>query len=237
MICRINSSPLYQRFLFEELFYRDRASRFAHARKFIPPSFVTTSHYATGYHRNQHSHHNQGPPETEQEYAARLRRAREEQERAAERRAQEEAARKADQEREREQGKLAEPFFWPGLPICHSARREAEQRKRNKTSAKKAAAEASRKTAEEKVRSQREQAQAKRSKIFAAARRNDAAAVQKGVWEEEVDAAGGEIRKGAEDLVEVPPADPKETLTHIAAGHGNLDLVQWLDSHSTFPVL
>ena len=111
-------------------------------------------------------------------------------------------------------------------------RRDAEQRKRKKASAKKAAAEASRKTAEEKVRSHREQAQAKRSSAFAAARLNDTTAVKKAVWEDEVDAAGGGIRQGSEDLVKNPPADARETLMHIAAKHGNVELVGWLDSHS-----
>ena len=140
--------------------------------------------------------------------------------------------RKADQEREREQSKWLVLLPFSDLPTTSPDRREAEQRKRKKASAKKVAAEASRKTAEEKARSHQEQVQEKRSNVFAAARRNDTEAVKKGVWEDAVDAAGGEARKGSEDLVKNPPTDPKETLMHIAAKHGNLELVKWLDSHS-----
>ncbi|KAI9064390.1 hypothetical protein FKP32DRAFT_1591807 [Trametes sanguinea] len=154
------------------------------------------------------------PPESPAQYAARLRRAREEQEQAEERRAREEAFRKADQQRERER-----------------ERREAEERQRQKASAKKAEAEASRKTAEQKARAKLQQLQATRSKIFAAARRKDFAAVKKGVWEDNVDAAGGELRTGAEAFVKSKPADPKETLLHIAAKNGDTDMVQWLGSH------
>ncbi|KAI0374846.1 hypothetical protein BV20DRAFT_935224 [Pilatotrama ljubarskyi] len=185
-------------FLFEELL-RGRASAHAHSR----------------YHRH---HHEQGDPETPEQYSARLRKAREEQEQAAERRAREEAIRRANLEKQREK-----------------ERREAEERQRLKAFAKKAEAEASRKAAEQKARTQQEKFQATRSKVFAAARKGDAAAVRKGVWEENVDAAGGELRKGAEAFAKYPPADPKETLLHIAAKNGDLDLVQWLDSHSAEP--
>ena len=107
-----------------------------------------------------------------------------------------------------------------------SERQQAEQRQRVKASAKKAEAAASRKTAAEKARAQQEQLQALRSEIFAAARRKDVAAVKKGLWEDNVDAAGGEIRKGAEALSKAHPVDPKETLMHIAAKNGDLDLVE-----------
>ena len=112
-------------------------------------------------------------------------------------------------------------------------RREAEERQRLKASAKKAEAEALRKTAENKARQRQEQLQSLRSKAFAAARRKDSAAVKKAVWEDNVDAAGGEIGQGAEAFVKNRPADPKETLMHIAAKNGDLDFVEWLDSHST----
>ncbi|TFK88086.1 DnaJ-domain-containing protein [Polyporus arcularius HHB13444] len=170
------------------------------------------------HHHHPHHHHHESPPETAEQYAARLRRQREEKEQAAERRAREEADRKANQERERER-----------------QRREAEQRQRAKSSAKKAEAEASRKAAEQKVRAQQEKVQALRSKVFEAARRKDAAAVKKGVYEDNVDASGGEIRKGAESFAKSTPVDPKETLLHIAAKHGDIDLVQWLDSHGAEP--
>ena len=47
-----------------------------------------------------------------------------------------------------------------------------------------------------------------------------------------MDAAGGEIRTGSEASAKSQLADPKETLLHIAAKNGNLELVEWLDSHS-----
>lgn len=100
-----------------------------------------------------------------------------------------------------------------------------------KASTKKAEAEASRKNAEKKARALQEQLQATRSKTFAAARRGDASAVRKGVWEDNVDAASGEVRKGADAFVKSPPADPKQTLLHIAAKNGDADLVEWLASH------
>ncbi|KAI8998675.1 hypothetical protein BD414DRAFT_129948 [Trametes punicea] len=185
-------------FLFEELL-RGHASRHAHARY-------------------RQTHRQYATPETPEHYAARLRKAREEQEQAAERRAQDEAHRKADQQRQRER-----------------ERREAEERQRLKAFTKKAEAEASRKTAEQKARAQQEHLQSLRSKVFAAARRKDFATVKKGVYEENVDAAGGELRKGAEVFVKNPPADPKETLLQIAAKNGDLDLVQWLGSHGAEP--
>lgn len=110
-------------------------------------------------------------------------------------------------------------------------RREADERQRMKASAKKAEAETSRKNAEKKARALQEQLQTTRSKTFAAARRGDASAVRKGVWEDNVDAASGEVRKGADALVKSPPADPKQTLLHIAAKNGDADLVEWLASH------
>ena len=96
---------------------------------------------------------------------------------------------------------------------------------------KKAEAEATRKAAEKKARSLQVQVQNLRSQIFAAARRKDAAAVKKGVYEDNVDASGGELRQGSESLAKKTPVDLKETLLHIAAKHGDVDLVQWLDSH------
>ncbi|RPD66089.1 hypothetical protein L226DRAFT_530222 [Lentinus tigrinus ALCF2SS1-7] len=194
-------------YLYEELL-RGRASRFAQSQY----------HHQHPHHHHHHHYHHDSPPESTEQYTARLRRQREEQEQAAERRAQEEASRKANQERERER-----------------ERREAEKRQRAKASAKKAEAQASRKTAEQKARAQQEQVQALRSKVFEAARRKDTAAVKKGVYEDNVDASGGEVRKGAESFAKNTPEDPKETLLHIAAKHGDVDLVQWLDSHGAEP--
>ena len=79
---------------------------------------------------------------------------------------------------------------------------------------------------------QQQRGQALRSATFAAARRGDAKQVKKGVYEDNVDAAGGEVKKGCEEFVTTPPADPKETLMHIAAKNGDADLVEWLDAHS-----
>ena len=66
---------------------------------------------------------------------------------------------------------------------------------------------------------------------FAAARANNVKQVEKGVYEDNVDAAGGEVKKGCEEFVIPLPTDPKETLTHIAVKHGNTHLVKWLDLH------
>ncbi|KAI0637017.1 hypothetical protein C8Q77DRAFT_1095585 [Trametes polyzona] len=188
----------FYRWLFEEAL-RGHDSRHAHSR----------------FHRQQRDPR---PSETQDQYTARLRKAREDQERAAERRAQEEAARKANQEKQRER-----------------ERRDAEERQRQKAFAKKAEAEASRRNAEQKARAQQEKLQATRSKVFAAARRGDASAVKKGIWEDNVDAAGGELRRGAEAFVKSLPVDPKQTLLHIVAKKGDADLVEWLTAHSADP--
>lgn len=55
--------------------------------------------------------------------------------------------------------------------------------------------------------------------------------VKKGVWEDDVDAAGGEVKTGYEAFVEAMPKDRRETLSHIAASTNNVALVEWLDSH------
>jgi hypothetical protein len=57
--------------------------------------------------------------------------------------------------------------------------------------------------------------------------------VKKGVWEDEVDAAGGEVKTGCEEYV-TSPKDRKETLLHIAARNGDFELVEWLDAHGKF---
>lgn len=111
-------------------------------------------------------------------------------------------------------------------------RQEAERRQKVKASNKKAQAEASRKTAETKARLQYERVQTLRSEVFAAARNGDAAKVKMGVWENNVDAAGGEIKKGAEEFVKNPPTDPLESLMHIATARGDAGLVELLDTHS-----
>lgn len=67
--------------------------------------------------------------------------------------------------------------------------------------------------------------------VFAAARDDNAVKVKKGVWEDNVDAAGGEVKVGCQEFIQKLPKDPKETLLHIASRNGDLDLVQWLDDH------
>lgn len=56
--------------------------------------------------------------------------------------------------------------------------------------------------------------------------------MKKGIWEDGVDASGGEIKIGCEDFAPHPVIDKQETLLHIAAMKGNVDLVEWLDVHS-----
>ena len=59
----------------------------------------------------------------------------------------------------------------------------------------------------------------------------DFARVKKGVWEESVDAAGGEVLPGSEQFIPQHPKDANETLLHIAARQGNIEFVEWLDNH------
>ena len=58
--------------------------------------------------------------------------------------------------------------------------------------------------------------------------------VKKGIYEDSVDAAGGEVKRGNEDLLDKSkfPQDRLETLLHIAASQGNKQLVEWLIDHS-----
>ena len=184
----------------------------------------------TGYH-----HFHRPEPESNEQYQERLRRRREEQVAAEERRAKEDAERKIRLEKQREQGKLLIfgciiVYIWLFCPLTE--RREAEQRQKVKKANRKGEAEASRKKAECAARMQQQRGQALRSATFAAARVGDAKQVKKGVYEDNVDAAGGEVKKGCEEFVTTPPADPKETLMHIAVKNGDADLVEWLDAHS-----
>lgn len=112
-------------------------------------------------------------------------------------------------------------------------KKEREQRQKVKKANKKGQAEASRKKADEAARAQQQRAQMLRSATFAAARAGDASNVKKGVWEDNVDAAGGEIKKGCDSFITTAPADLNETLMHIAVKNGDADLIQWLDAHST----
>lgn len=193
-----------------------------------------------GYH-HQFQRPKSPPEETPEEYAARLRKSREEQVAAEERRAREDAERKVRVEEERKKGKrrslsLVLSYGDGRYTIC-AERQEAEKRQKAKKANKKGQAEASRKKAEDAIRTQQERAQTLRSSVFAAARTGNAEKVKKGVWEDSVDAAGGEVKKGCEVLVATPPNDPKETLMHIAVKHGDADLVEWLEAHSGYRLL
>ncbi|KAJ7905725.1 hypothetical protein B0H14DRAFT_2661321 [Mycena olivaceomarginata] len=156
--------------------------------------------------------------ETPEQYQARLRRSREEQIAGEERRKQEAAARRADLEWQRERERVA-----------------AEERQKAKVEAKKAQAEAQRSKAENAARTLQQQAQTKRSAVFAAARAGKQDKVKTGVWENDVDAAGGEVKAGCDAFVKTAPKDPQETLLHIAARNGDKELVEWLDAHSADP--
>ncbi|KAJ7940426.1 hypothetical protein B0H13DRAFT_2396139 [Mycena leptocephala] len=156
--------------------------------------------------------------ETPEQYQARLRRSREEQIAAQERRKQEAATRRAQIEAERER-----------------ERAEAEERQKAKVEAKKAQAETQRSKAEAKARTLQQQAQSKRSAVFSAARAGKQDKVKTGVWEDGVDAAGGEVKTSCDAFVKTAPKDPQETLLHIAARNGDTELVKWLDAHSADP--
>lgn len=110
-------------------------------------------------------------------------------------------------------------------------RQAAADRREQKNLSKKEKAEADRKSAAKSARSKQEQLQTLRSSVFASARKGEAEKVKKGIWEGQVDAAGGEVRDGCEDFVQTKPHDPPETLMHIAAMQGDKELVEWLDSH------
>ena len=115
-----------------------------------------------------------------------------------------------------------------------SEMKDAATRQKEKAKRKRERAKQDRQTAAEVLASQQEKMQALRSKVFAAARNGDADAVKKGVWEQDVDPSGGEVKPGCDHLVRQKPADPHETLLHIAARQGNKGLLEWLGSHSSF---
>lgn len=118
--------------------------------------------------------------------------------------------------------------------MISTERLDAENRHKAKVQAKKAQADAVRKSSEARAREIRRAAQEARTFVFAAARNGEAEEVKKYIWDDAVDTAGGEVKPGCSDFVKSQPGDPLETLLHIATKFGNLDLVQWLDSHSQF---
>jgi len=173
--------------------------------------------------------------ETPEEYKERLRRSREEQLESQARRRQEAIARKARQEMEREQGKSAVSMLKRySYFISTLERLEAEKRQKSKIEAKKAQAEAVRKSSEERAKLLLQRAQTIRSSVFAAAREGNSAKVKKGIWEDAVDAAGGEVKQGSAEFVKDHPQDARETLLHIASTNGDIELVKWLDSHGMY---
>ncbi|KAK0441916.1 DnaJ-domain-containing protein [Armillaria borealis] len=151
-----------------------------------------------------------------QEYVQR--KSREEQVAAQEHRKREDTACKARQEQDRER-----------------ARHLAEQRQKEKLKAKMSEAAAQRRQAKQAIRAHLQKAQALRSAVFAAAREGNATKVKAGVWEDDVDAAGGEIKRDCEKFVSQKPNDPQETLLHITALKGDHELVTWLDAHNADP--
>ncbi|EJD34931.1 DnaJ-domain-containing protein [Auricularia subglabra TFB-10046 SS5] len=195
-------------FLYEELL-RGRASRFAgrqfhHQHPHSYPSPYPGGPYPGGssYMRRPPS----PPPESDEQRHARLKREREIREAEAAKLAREEAVRKARVQAERE-----------------AEMRAGAERRKKKASKKKAAAAQSQASAAQAAQTLRERTQAIRSEVFAAARRGDSARVKKGVWEESVDAAGPE---------QLGAGQKGETLLHIAAARGDIDLLEWLDKHN-----
>ncbi|KAF9526992.1 hypothetical protein CPB83DRAFT_908003 [Crepidotus variabilis] len=166
-------------------------------------------------------------PETQEEYQERSRRLRKEQLEAAERRKREAIARKERQANEREQV----------TDSSETKRLDAEKRQKAKVQEKKAKLDKERRLSEERARALKKKAQENRSAVFVAARQGDSVAVKKGIWENAVDAAGGggEITLDGASFVMNKHEDAKETLLHIAASKGDLDLIEWLDSHSVDP--
>lgn len=106
-----------------------------------------------------------------------------------------------------------------------------EEKKEQDAKKNKTKAEPGRKSAKKSAQDGKQILQTLRSAVFAAARSGDYAKVKKGIWEDQVDAAGGEIRDGGEKFVQKKPQDPLETLMHITVKGGNKDLLEWLDSH------
>lgn len=155
------------------------------------------------------------PEETEEQYQERLKVQREERKAAEERRLEEEKRRKERIKEERERDRV-----------------KAEKRQQERVAQKKAQAERSKQAAAQKIRDQLQQSQIQRSATFAAARQGNADKVKLGVYKNNVDAAGGEVKRDADEFVKTLPKDAQETLLHIAAKQGDLELVQWLADHS-----
>jgi hypothetical protein len=184
---------------------------------FTMPSFLFERAYGRAYSRYNPSERKR---ETEGEYRARLAHQREEAKRAEERREKEKAVAKAAKIYEREE-----------------EARKAADRKAAKANKRKAKNEERVKKDTQRIKNAKLQAQAKRSQLFTNARKGDSEAVKKGIWEDCVDAAGGEILDTEELEGFAQPADPREALLHIAARLGDNVLVGWLIDHSMFSCL
>lgn len=119
----------------------------------------------------------------------------------------------------------------------------AAQLKEEKKAKKKEQYVAGKQVKEDHIKEGKRQSQKKRSDVFRSARNGDSAAVRKGVWEESIDAAGGEPLPGMEDDINFlsqkheGKVDPKETLLHIFARRGDALMVEWLLDHSAFSVI
>jgi len=157
-------------------------------------------------------------------------------EQAAIRRAEETARARERMKQQRENG-----MFLATLGCVFRCRRtppetkDAATRQKEKAERRREKAKQDRQSAAKVLATQQEKMQALRSNVFAAARSGETEVVKKGVWEQDIDPSGGEIRSGCDHLVRQKPADPHETLLHIAARRGDKDLVEWLGSHSLFP--
>ncbi|KAH7106021.1 DnaJ-domain-containing protein [Auriculariales sp. MPI-PUGE-AT-0066] len=158
------------------------------------------------FHRmNPNMGHSRYNEETEKERKDRLLRERAESEADARRREQEEINRKVRVQEERE-----------------NEMRAGAERRKTKAQTKKSKKVTEQANAATSIVNAASRAQVLRSDIFAAMRNGDAARVKKGVWEDSVDAAGPEIIGNSAG----------ETLLHIAAGRGDIELVHWLDEHN-----
>lgn len=111
---------------------------------------------------------------------------------------------------------------------------QSDERQKQRAIKKKEKAEANRKAAEAHARAQSGHAQKLRSAAFAAARRGDAAEVRRLVWDESVNAGGGEVLDDMNSALDKKPKDGAETLLHIAAIQGNVELVEWLVKRSKY---
>ncbi|KAG8943055.1 hypothetical protein FRC00_011411, partial [Tulasnella sp. 408] len=186
--------------------------------------------FGSGVPMNRRRHH-----ETLQDVYDRLKR-QEEVEKARLQRAEEERRARAQREKEREMREKA--------AADRKAKAEAKKQRLKDPAVRAAAAEARRVGAEKraqeeerKAREALERPQRIRSAVFEAARKGNAKAVKKGVWEDAVDAAGPEVLPRAVDLVKERPADwnTLETLLHIAVSRGDQELVAWLIKHNAEP--